>query len=344
MRGRPLSIIASGMVTAVGLSARASCAAIRCGINNFQETRFSDSAGEWISGSEVPMERSWRGTTKLAKMLAMAVEECATEVGAGAGLEDMPVLIGVAEDQRPGRPDRLVREVFFKTQAELGLRFHPASEVLAYGRAAGVVGLAKAAKLIFEDGVRRVMVAGVDSLLSASMLEAYEERERLLTSVNSDGFVPGEGAAAVMLETPSQEPGMQLLCCGVGTAIEKAHVESGIPNRADGLVSAIRTALKDAGCTIDSLDFRITDVSGEQYAFREATLALTRLLRKRKQEFDIWHPADCVGEVGACCGPIILGVLHASMNGGYSPGSRALCHLGNDTGERVALVVAREVS
>ena len=35
-----LSIVASGMVSAVGLSAPASCAAIRCALDNFHETRF----------------------------------------------------------------------------------------------------------------------------------------------------------------------------------------------------------------------------------------------------------------------------------------------------------------
>ncbi|XQC89195.1 TIGR02270 family protein [Pseudomonas aeruginosa] len=43
-----LSIVASGMVSAVGLSAPASCAAIRCALDNFQETRFIDQGGEWL--------------------------------------------------------------------------------------------------------------------------------------------------------------------------------------------------------------------------------------------------------------------------------------------------------
>ena len=42
----PLAITSVGMVTGVGLSAPASCAAIRCGIDNFQDTRFMDSYGE----------------------------------------------------------------------------------------------------------------------------------------------------------------------------------------------------------------------------------------------------------------------------------------------------------
>ncbi|ENB5890801.1 TPA: hypothetical protein ACVGI1_005892, partial [Pseudomonas aeruginosa] len=49
-----LSIVASGMVSAVGLSAPASCAAIRCALDNFQETRFIDQGGEWLLAASVP--------------------------------------------------------------------------------------------------------------------------------------------------------------------------------------------------------------------------------------------------------------------------------------------------
>ena len=75
MTGQPLSIIGSGMVTGVGLSALAACAAIRCGIANFQETRFKDSAGEWIVASEVQLSKPWRGFEKLGRMLATVIEE-----------------------------------------------------------------------------------------------------------------------------------------------------------------------------------------------------------------------------------------------------------------------------
>ncbi len=70
-----LCIIGSGMVSAVGLSAPASCAAIRCAIDNFQETRFIDQGGEWLIAASVPLEQSWRGRTKLIKMAARAIAE-----------------------------------------------------------------------------------------------------------------------------------------------------------------------------------------------------------------------------------------------------------------------------
>ncbi len=100
-----------------------------------------------------------------------------------------------------------------------------------------------------------------------------------------------------------------------------AHIDSGEPLRADGLTTAINGALTDAGCQMHDLDFRITDVSGEQYYFKEAALALSRILRQRKEEFDIWHPAECIGEAGAAAGIAVLADANAACRKAYAAGS-----------------------
>jgi 3-oxoacyl-[acyl-carrier-protein] synthase-1 len=334
---QPLAIVGSGLVTGVGLSAPATCAAIRCAIDNFQETRFMDAGGEWIMGCEVPLEQPWRGTTKLVKMLAMALRECA-ETMPGVDLNATPIVLCLAEKNRPGLLPNLVHEVREGIQDELGFRLHPLSQLVTEGRVGVAVGLYQARQLIYGRGAPRVIIAGVDSLLVGPTLSAFEERERLLTSQNSNGFIPGEAAAAILVQAPTASDKPQLVCSGIGFGIEKATEDSEEPLRADGLVQAIKGALADAGCDMGDLDFRITDVSGSQYQFKEAALALSRILRKRKEEFDIWHPADCVGEVGAAVGGIMAAVIDAACRKAYSKGSHILFHLGNSDGKRVAMV------
>jgi 3-oxoacyl-[acyl-carrier-protein] synthase-1 len=126
----------------------------------------------------------------------------------------------------------------------------------------------------------------------------------------------------------------------VGFGTESATLDSGLPLRADGLVAAIRGALADAGCELHDIDLRITDLSGEQYYFKEASLALTRILRQRKEEFDIWHAAECTGEVGAAAGAIALAVAEAACRKAYAPGPAILLHASNDDGERMAAVLS----
>lgn len=338
MSRQALAIIGSGMVSGVGLTAPASCAAIRSGIDNVQETRFMDSGGEWIMGSSVPLKEPWRGTKKLSKMLALALQECLSN-DQKLRLEDIPVLFCLAEKDRPGRLSDLEESVFQETREELGVRFHKKSALLSHGRVSLGIALQQARKLIFRESISRVIIAGVDSLLVGPTLSAYEEQERLLTSKNSNGFIPSEAAAAVMVGPVQASDEPQLLCLGVGTGVEKATENSELPLRADGLVQAIRAALAEAGCSMGAMDFRITDISGGQYSFKEASLALTRILRERKEEFDIWHPADCIGEVGAAIGVVILTVCLAAVRKAYVPGNNILCHLANEDGKRAAIIL-----
>jgi 3-oxoacyl-[acyl-carrier-protein] synthase I len=122
-------------------------------------------------------------------------------------------------------------------------------------------------------------------------------------------------------------------------APEKATIESENPFKADGLTAAIKTALKDSGKTFEDVDYRIVDVNGEHYAFKEASLALSRSMHILKEEFDIWHPSDCIGETGAAVGPIVLGIALDAARKGYAPGDGVLCHFSNDDGLRSAMVL-----
>ena len=90
--------------------------------------------------------------------------------------------------------------------------------------------------------------------------------------------------------------------------------------------------------------YRITDISGEQYYFKEAALALARTLRARKEEFDLWHPAECTGETGAAAGAAIIAQACAAAQKGYACGPQVLAHMANDAGQRAALCLQQRVA
>ncbi|MEW6518165.1 MAG: hypothetical protein AB1461_02015 [Thermodesulfobacteriota bacterium] len=337
-----LALIASGMVTSVGLNAPACCAAIRCGIDNNRETPFLDQGGEWISGAMVPLEKPWRGVSRLQHMLVPAIRECLAAV-AGVQHENIPLFLCVAEPERPGRISGLDTGFLARVEEDLEVRFHPQSALLAQGRIGPVRAIRQAAEMMERGQAACCLVAGVDSFLEAETLSVYEEKLRLLCSGNSNGFIPGEGAGAVLLGPAGSLREAGLIIRGLGFGHENAAIESEEPLRADGLVAAIRESLAVAGFRMEDLDFRITDANGEQYLFKEATLALSRILRQRREEFDFWHPADCLGEVGAATAPIVLGLAEAALRKGYAPGPGILCHFGNDDGGRAAVIVSSAV-
>jgi 3-oxoacyl-[acyl-carrier-protein] synthase-1 len=125
----------------------------------------------------------------------------------------------------------------------------------------------------------------------------------------------------------------------MGTDREKATIESEEPLRAEGLIHAIREAFREGGVTYEDVHYRITDLNGEHYKFKEMVLAMMRFQRTpRSKLFDLWHPIEYIGDVGAAIGPVVLGVaLHAARKG-YAVGPGVLCTFANDEGERAALV------
>jgi 3-oxoacyl-[acyl-carrier-protein] synthase-1 len=206
------------------------------------------------------------------------------------------------------------------------------------GTTGAVQALLWAEQVLSQGAANHCVVVGVDSYLTGATLAALHGAGRLLTEENSDGFIPGEAAAAVLASRVSNSP-VAVECRGIGWGRETALPGSGLPMRADGLAEAFRAAFREAGYGFPEVHYRIADVAGEHYAFKEAALALLRTMRVRKENFFLWHPADCVGRVGAASVPLILGVALAAARRSYSPGPGALCHFADDDGLRAAVVL-----
>jgi len=269
-------------------------------------------------------------------MAAMMIEECLLEVPREHWAR-IPLLLCVAERTRPGRLDGLEDQLLADVRELLGgAEFAVTSEAVPHGRVSVAVALLQARKLIYEAGSEAVLIVATDSLLVGATLNAFEAQQRLLTTGNSNGFIPGEGASAVLVSRSAT--GSHLSIDGLGFATEQASVEKTDPLRADGLSRAIFSALDEARCQMHDMSFRLTDISGEQYYFKEAALALARTLRRRKEEFDLWHPAESIGEVGSAIGPSLLAVAEAAARKRYAPGPAVLFHASNDEGQRAAMV------
>ena len=269
-------------------------------------------------------------------MAAAAIQEC-LEQNAEIKPKDTPLLLCLSEPERVGRVIKDDNQFFHDLQKELKIEFHSKSRIIPTGHVSIGIALKRARELIQEYKVEHVLIAATDSYLVASTLMDYQDKERLLTSNNSNGFIPGEAGAAIVIEHMSKKS--TLVCKGIGFGVEEAHIDSEKPFKADGLTTAIKDSLKDANCEMGDLDVRISDVAGEQYHFKEATLALGRTLRKRKPEFDIWHPADCVGELGSVSSLVMTIVFKTANEKSYSEGKNVVAHVGNDDGKRTAWIM-----
>jgi 3-oxoacyl-[acyl-carrier-protein] synthase I len=333
-----LAIKASGMVTAVGFNSPSSCAAIRAGIRGVNESHLWDAeSGVHLGVGKVYLPHWWDSLSKLADLVAPAIQECVKAAAPVPG-ENIPIFLGVSTPTRRARPADLEQHILAELQERFSFRLHPRSEVIARAHISVAIGLQKVARCFSQEQLAFCIVAGVDSLIDQELANFYLSQRRLLTPKNSNGFVLGEAGSAVLVSIASG-PESRLEVLGIGVAREKAPIESEEPLRGGGLIEAVGHAIHNAGLSFDDLQYRITDLNGEHYKFKEMVFLMLRCERKVKPKlFDLWHPIEYIGDVGAAIGPIVMGVtLHASEKA-YGVGPTVLCTFGNDDGERAAIV------
>lgn len=326
---RPLDIVSVGMVTAVGLDAPSACAAMRAGIDGFQETRFSASAEERLIGAPVPLPRGWIGEKRLVHLAAGAVCEAFEAFPQARG--EAAFILCLPEEERPGRPLRDAAE-FLRRVAEIAEVAPTArSWSIAQGRPAGHVALQQARRLLSAGEAPFVMIAGVDSYLTTHAVTHYLAAQRFLTSATPDGFIPGEAAAAILCTAGAGE-GLRLH--GLGLSREKASIynRQDLPLRGDGIVAAYRAALDETGIEMNKLGYRISDLIGEAYYFKQTALASIRLVRGHHGFQDLWSPAESLGNVGAAAVPLMIGMAWTAARKGYSAGNPVLVEASNDAG------------
>jgi 3-oxoacyl-[acyl-carrier-protein] synthase-1 len=352
VKGREMSMRVGnlGMVTPVGLSAPAACAAMRAGISRLQELPVINVLRQPVIGAYVPTFAP-AGETRLVRLLTPAVRECIALLDRKE-LASIPLLVGVSEPDRPDWPRDLEKHLIGRVSRRLRVRFHPEhSRVISEGRASVLSALGEARRLMKSGAATRCIVSGVDSLIHSDCRGWLYRNQRLKLIENPDGLHPGEAAAALEITLagrekydalrasaePDQEPEVHIV--GLGFGDEKSTVLSGEPNLADGLVRAVKDALAEARLDLGELDFRLSDVNGEQYYFRETINTMIRILRVHKEGFPIWHCADSIGDVGAAAGAVLLAMATAALRGGYAPGTKAICQTSSDYGRRAASVI-----
>ncbi|MCU7817079.1 MAG: hypothetical protein KZQ81_18260 [Candidatus Thiodiazotropha sp. (ex Rostrolucina anterorostrata)] len=341
---QPMGIAGLGMVSCLANGSPLNAAAMRCGYDGFRgldcNQPYSDQAQVGAA-----IESNLSGIPRLAHMLEEAIKEALDPLP--EGYSDLPVLLCLPEKSPPSyfnneaALQRLVDQLFEKLHLET---LHPAIAAFWQQRCGFVSALAEAQVMIYQQKRDYVLIIGLDSLLDPTTLahyggDLYGEGCRLLSDNCSNGFIPGEAATAVLLCKPGRHDA-RVVIAGVGESEEAAVIgdEEQIL-KGQGLTQAINNASKDAGISIHETAFRVASVSGEDYFFREASLAQYRALKQKVAEHRLWHPADNMGEVGAAIGGAMVVMVYYAFVGRYAPGVFALCHISNDNPQRGAFIM-----
>jgi 3-oxoacyl-[acyl-carrier-protein] synthase-1 len=174
-------------------------------------------------------------------------------------------------------------------------------------------------------------------------LEWLEETEQLHGAGrrnNAWGFVPGEGAGAVLAlgarQTRRLTPLSQLL--GVGIGREENLIGSGRVCLGDGLTTAFEAALAQRPPALPVTD-TYCDLNGEPYRSDEFGFAVTRTREHFVAASDFTAPADCWGDVGAASGPLGIVLATVALKKRYAKGNLALIWASSASGERSAVLL-----
>jgi len=335
---KALSIKAYGLVTAVGFNAASSLAAMRAGIRCVKETNLWDAeSGEYLPAGRVDLPQWWVGIGKLADLVAPAIKECID--AASIPPTEIPILLGVSSHDRSFRFEGLDKNILGEIEHRLGFQLNLKSRVIPRDHVSVVDGLHLAQQIINNGEAPCCIVAAVDSLVQHNLTNYYLDKRRILVASNSNGFSPGEAGSALLIVPTEHVSTEKLEILGVGMAQEKAIIESEEPLRSEGLTQAISGALEESGLAIQEMDYCISDLNGEHYKFKEMVFAMMRYERKPKTKmFDLWHPIQFIGDVGAAVGPIILALAFHASQKGYAVGPKVLCTVGNDDGARATVI------
>lgn len=336
-----------GAATPVGRSALAAAAAIRAGITAHGDHPFMvDSEGEpmrvaqcaWMAAEALIDKR-------LIALLTDAVHDAATPLVAAqaVGPKRGAVLLVNVPPLREGLPpklDQLVHQALLQAFPNV----FACIEVIQAGHAGGFVAL-RSAQRVLAAGAPAAIVAGVDSFVQPETLEWLEETDQLHGAGprnNAWGFVPGEGAGAVLMMTRGEAKRIGLTpfarIVGVGVGQESELIRSGSVCLGKGLTAAFEGAFGSLPEGVVVTDV-YCDMNGEPYRADEYGFTVTRLRERFVSASDFIAPADCWGDVGAASAPLALMLASIAMQKGYAAGPLALVWGSSDAGERGAAVL-----
>jgi 3-oxoacyl-[acyl-carrier-protein] synthase-1 len=162
-------------------------------------------------------------------------------------------------------------------------------------------------------------VGGVDSLIDLELLGLLDQEDRVQRESVTDGFVPGEGAAFLLLGARQTLQASSALASitAPGTGQEKGHYYSRDPYLGDGLADAIRVAVERAG--VASIRTVLSSLNGESFGAKEWGTAAIRNNDAFHRSLRLEAPADCFGDLGAAIGPVLVTLAALGMAKGYLP-------------------------
>lgn len=318
-----LSLISTGMITAIGANTAMTAASVNASVSGQSESSYYNKRNRPIrlasipEGALAPIDKNIKSSaekhseshTYLLRIASQALLEC---LACYTPEDPVPIFMACPE-VIPSTTNRVhpgfLKHLQIQSKANIDI---PNSKLTFTGRPGGLEMIELAFKFFDATGRDFALVGGVDSYkYCLQQLSILDGDDRLLVQGSGEGFIPGDAGGFLLLASPAAvkkyglSPLLNIAC--PASAQEPGHRYSEAVYRGDGLATAFQEALLNApGVQIDEI---YTSMNGESFASKELGVAMIRNSQRLGDDTKILHPADCFGDIGAAFGPILLGLM-----------------------------------
>jgi 3-oxoacyl-[acyl-carrier-protein] synthase-1 len=119
--------------------------------------------------------------------------------------------------------------------------------------------------------------------------------------------------------------------------MEPGPLNSEVPYRGEGLAQVVSAVVASGTLPLPVREV-YSSMNGEQHWAKEWGVSHLRNSSAFDPGHGLHHPADCTGDTGAACGPLMVGLAALGLAGGYRR-SPCLVYGSSDDGARAAVGV-----
>lgn len=171
-----------------------------------------------------------------------------------------------------------------------------------------------------EAAITPLGLAGFCSIKALSSRNDAPEKASRPFDKNRDGFLMGEGAGIIILETleHAEKRGAHIYAemLGYGASDDAYHITAPQPD-ASGAVLAMQRALKDAEISPDAVDYINAHGTSTEYNDKTETLAIKKVFGERAKQIPVSSTKSMTGHMLGAAGGVELIATVLSMNNGF---------------------------
>jgi len=340
-------VIATSTVNALAITPYQTWAFRRAEITGFVSSPFRLPSGNALTFARVrQLDPRSIGADRLVALTQRALEPLGGLIARVPTQARLGVVLCLAErcdaDEHGRRARRRLESTVLGPLIERG--YQVMGRTIAKGHASFGYAAREVGAMLESGQMDLALVLGVDSYYDPFVLEALFQEERVLDSDWRESFVPGEAASAIVLARAdvARDLGVKPTATldSVATNEEVATVDNDVGLLALGLSRAAVAVVKRLRREKRTLDWWISDATGEPFRVQELELAWPRaahLAMTPEGRLDLF-PSH-FGDIGAATMPTGVAVAIEGLRRGDPFGRTCLATGSSDGGARGAVLL-----